>query len=270
MKYCEECSGPRTRNDLHLRHLGSVKSNIGHLKVAFGIVGLVKTILRRALCDACDFFTTTSPNPARHPGARPPLSAPRRPAGRRWCPARRRCNASAGRKRRGHRRRGGPERKPRDRGCEAQVLVALARTVEKGATNCARIGTKPTRPEPLELSDPAFTLEAGEPRSAGRQRSCTVTSRRRAPGKRTNRRRVRRRIRRCTRIGRLGVLPVPGQAPSTPGTARGLDQSEPSTRFLRCVLGCLPRRTGIDVPGRRQRGEQRTSAPMIMPSPCSS
>ena len=139
--------------------LGSVKSNIGHLEVASGIAGLVKTILclkHRAIPATLHY---TSPNPELHLERGPFV------VGTEYGPW-----AADGVRRAGVSSFGvggtnvhivveeAPQAPARQSLPGPQVLLLSARTVEGLRELRSELGTELTRPEPPELSDVAFTL----------------------------------------------------------------------------------------------------------------
>ena len=139
--------------------LGSVKSNIGHLEVASGIAGLVKTILclkHRAIPATLHY---TSPNPELHLERGPFV------VGTEYGPW-----AADGVRRAGVSSFGvggtnvhivvedAPQAPARQSRPGPQVLLLSARTVEGLRELRSELGTELTRPEPPDLSDVAFTL----------------------------------------------------------------------------------------------------------------
>ena len=219
--------------------LGSVKSNIGHLEVASGIAGLVKTILclkHRAIPATLHF---TSPNPELHL-ERGPFTV-----GTEYGPwvadgVRRAGVSSFG--------VGGTnvhvvvEEAPQAPAHESrpgpQVLLLSARTADGLRELRSELGAELAGPEPPELSDVSFTL-AGR-RAEKRRAAAVVHSHKQAArvlqadehdnvfeGESVD----------AAESGDRVVFLFPGQGAQHPAMARGLYQSEPvyAEHFDRCA-----------------------------------
>ena len=230
--------------------LGSVKSNIGHLEVASGIAGLVKTILclkNRAIPATLHF---TSPNPELHLERGPFAVATEYGP---W--------AVDGVRRAGVSSFGvggtnvhvvveeGPQAPARQSRPGPQVLLLSARTAEGLRELRSELGTELTGPEQPELSDVAFTLGA---RRAEKYRAAVVVHDHEQAarvlqadehdnvfeGESVG----------AAESGGRVVFLFPGQGAQHAGMARGLYESEPvyAEHFDRCAEGFRDE-LGIDV-----------------------
>jgi phthiocerol/phenolphthiocerol synthesis type-I polyketide synthase E len=230
--------------------LGSVKSNIGHLEVASGIAGLIKTILclkHRAIPSTLHF---TRPNPELHLDQSPfTVATEYRPWD--WSGVRRAGVSSFG--------VGGtnvhvvveeaPTGRPREVRPGPQVLLMSARSAEGVRELRSGLAAELSDPDAPDLSDVAFTL-AGR-RTDTLRLAAVVHDRQQA-------------------VAVLGapehdnvfvgeslddpgsdsetVFLFPGQGAQYPGMARGLYESEPvfAERFDLCAEGFL-QELGIDL-----------------------
>jgi len=230
--------------------LGSVKSNIGHLEVASGIAGLIKTILclkHRAIPATLHF---TSPNPELHLERGPFTVATEYGP---W--------AADGIRRAGVSSFGvggtnahvvveeAPSAPASQSRSGPQVLLLSARTAEGLRELRSELGTELTGSEPPELSDVAFTLDG---RRAEKCRAAVVVHDHEQAarvlhadehdnafeGDSVD----------ASESGDRVVFLFPGQGAQHPGMARGLYQSEPvyAEHFDRCAEG-FHDELGIDV-----------------------
>jgi phthiocerol/phenolphthiocerol synthesis type-I polyketide synthase E len=219
--------------------LGSVKSNIGHLEVASGIAGLVKTILclkHRAIPATLHF---TSPNPELHLEGGP-FTVGTEYSSWEWDGVRRAGVSSFGvggtnvhvvveeaPQAPSHKSRPGP-----------QVLLLSARTAEGLRELRSELATELASPGAPELGDVAFTLK--HRRAEKRRAAAVVHSHEQAAlvlqadehdnvfeGDFVD----------AGDVGDRVVFLFPGQGAQHPGMARGLYQSEPvyAEHFDRCA-----------------------------------
>jgi phthiocerol/phenolphthiocerol synthesis type-I polyketide synthase E len=221
--------------------LGSVKSNVGHLEVASGIAGLVKTILclkHRAIPGTLHF---TSPNPELHLEGGP-FTVGTEYSAWEWDGVRRAGVSSFG--------VGGtnvhvvveeaPQKPTRQSLPGPQLLLLSARTADGLRELRTELATELAGPEAPELGDVAFTLEH---RRAEKRRAAVVVHNREQAA------RVLQAIEHdnvfegdSIDAGDLGgrvVFLFPGQGAQHAGMARGLYESEPvfAEHFDRCAGG---------------------------------
>ena len=233
--------------------LGSVKSNIGHLEVASGIAGLIKTILclqHRAIPATLHF---TSPNPELHLG-QGPFTVGTEYGPWDWDGVRRAGVSSFG--------VGGtnvhvvleeaPPAPARQSGAGSQVLLLSAGTAEGLRQLRSGLAAELARPDAPDLSDVAYTL-AG--RRTGKLRAAAVVH------DHEHAARVLEAIEHdnvfegesiesiaTAESGSRVVFLFPGQGTQHAGMARGLYESEPvfAEHFDRCATGFRDE-LGIDL-----------------------